>query len=186
MTDETPKKKAAAELPITTWYFAPSEPDEWRICSAYMKAKRSEEYKEGLLLNELNLAQLNPQDAVVIVGRHLDGRDVSPVRPVRKHELNGQTFDEYVAYDTLIGEVSETSPLFVNATHKEPDGNGGYASVSSYWQAVQGRHRQGGSLKRPEFLAALGAKAAPLCFRFQDGNSVHLPNLPIILTLHVV
>lgn len=179
-----PKSKPAAKPPveITTWYLAPKEQDEWRVVNAYMRAKHPQELKEGLLLDELNLAQVGPNDAIVIVSRGIGGADKSELRPVKKHELSGQTFDVAVPHQSLLEEVIESDPVRVDATHVEPDGNGGQRTVSSHWAAVVGRHRQGGTLKRAEFIAALGVAAAGLSIRFLDGNSCK-DTLPQILTL---
>lgn len=182
----TTKKPAPAPLEITTWYFAPIEQDEWQVCVAYMKKKRPQEYSEGLLLSELNLGQLGPADAVVVIGRGLiHGPDKTELRPVQKHQITGQTFDTRVAHSDVIDEVHESATIRIDATHEEPDGQGGKRTVPSYWAAVIGRHRQGGSLKRSEFLSALGAQAAGLSFKFMDGPSSLPPHLPQILTLHL-
>lgn len=179
-----PAAKSAAE--ITTWYLAPKELDEWRIVNEYMRLKRPQELKEGLLLDELNLAQVGPNDAVVVVSRGLGGAEKCDVRPVHKHEISGQTFDLLVPHKTLAEEVLESDAVRVDSVHKEPDGNGGYTTVPSYWAAVVGRHRQGGTLKRAEFIGAIGRVCSPLAIHFSDGNSCREPQLPQILTLGLV
>jgi hypothetical protein len=185
MTDEkTPKAKPAPEL--ITWYLAPVESDERRIVVEYLKQKRPADLE--FLLEELDLAQLGPEDQIVVIGRGLGGEHKTDVRPVKKHEISGQTFDILNDYRDLSKEVLESAPLRIDATHKEPDGNGGYNTVPTYWAPAVGttRRRQGGSLKNEAFCAALGRLCAPFCIRFRDGNSVQLPHHPRFLQLNLL
>lgn len=148
-TTEKPLIKAPEQRLVDspmTQILIPNDPNEERICLAYLEAKYGE--LKGRVVKAIPLARLTDQHTVLVVAR----RKLKPISR-RQPDQSGMPHEYPVAIEELIQDVTEREPI----------------RIANHWQAAADT---GGHVNANSFLELLGMISSPFCVRHRGDENV--------------